>query len=700
MASPHHSDEYAPLRLASPPTSPPPHASSSSPPMFPEPQHMSQGKLPSMDEMQRTEAAELGAHERAEPPRDGNGRTHTRPILKAHRRTGSAPDPWSPGYRRNTARFSQPAPGQHKRAPSLPASSASRPAAGLKARVTPVYAHHRHGSADPAAPVRIRKKAPGLANFFRKLNGERVRERGHKVPGLWQSLKAIVMSSWLNILFVFVPLSWIAALAKWNYVYAFILAFIAIIPLENISEFGGEQLALYCGESIGDLIIVTLHNVVEAVLALILLIKCELKLLQSTVIGVVLLHCLLIPGTAFLTDGTKLWEQQLKPQVSQLNQSLLTVGVLALVVPTAFFTALPYKNPTVYAPQFINTTTVANANTAGARLARRAEIDYATHKASVHAMEVAASVVAIDDLTRDWMLRLSRGIAVILLLIYIASRFYLHNPPGEHIVVETVHVHEDEESHHYAHETKHPILYDELAARDTLKKRGYSTGDEEEDRENLIQHIEQEHGAKELIEEEPEHHEPPEIGPWVAVVLLVIVIGLLSVTAEWLVKSVEPIRETELFTSEWFGLILLPLVSYAGDGLNTIMFFIRSNLLAQKVTPPDDLAKAKSIDLSIQFTLFWIPTLVLIAWGLNEPLTLLFDHFEVVVVVGASFLVNSVTQDGRTNWSEGTIMIGFYVIIALAAWYYPGDADAHFMMYCKSIQELLSSSPVKAAVYP
>ena len=84
---------------------------------------------------------------------------------------------------------------------------------------------------------------------------------------------------------------------------------------------------------------------------------------------------------------------------------------------------------------------------------------------------------------------------------------------------------------------------------------------------------------------------------------------------------------------------------------------------------------------SIQFTLFWIPALVLIGWALNEPLTLLFgtspfilygncclicsiaDHFEVVVVVGACFLVNSVTQDGRTNWSEGMIMIGFYVII-------------------------------------
>jgi hypothetical protein len=154
--------------------------------------------------MHHTHAAELAAHERAHPPRDGNGRTHIRPASLTHQRTGSAPDPWSPGYQRNTARFSVPAPGvqHHKRAPSMPTSHHTAPAGGtipslhgIKKRSAAVYAHHRHGSSSPNAPVRIRKKTPSLANFFKKLNGERVRERGHKVPGVWQSMKAIVMSS-------------------------------------------------------------------------------------------------------------------------------------------------------------------------------------------------------------------------------------------------------------------------------------------------------------------------------------------------------------------------------------------------------------------------------------------------------------------------------------------------------------------------
>jgi Ca2+:H+ antiporter len=68
---------------------------------------------------------------------------------------------------------------------------------------------------------------------------------------------------------------------------------------------------------------------------------------------------LLVPGTAFLTGGSAIWEQQLHPLTTQLNQSLLIVGfvaaqfsrshltqmfyihrVMTLVLPCAYFAAL------------------------------------------------------------------------------------------------------------------------------------------------------------------------------------------------------------------------------------------------------------------------------------------------------------------------------------------------------------------------
>ena len=52
------------------------------------------------------------------------------------------------------------------------------------------------------------------------------------------------------------------------------------------------------------------------------------------------LHLLLVPGTAFITGGARQWEQNLHPHLTQLNHTLLTVGILSLLVPAAFFAAI------------------------------------------------------------------------------------------------------------------------------------------------------------------------------------------------------------------------------------------------------------------------------------------------------------------------------------------------------------------------
>jgi Ca2+:H+ antiporter len=44
------------------------------------------------------------------------------------------------------------------------------------------------------------------------------------------------------------------------------------------------------------------------------------------------------------------------------------------------------------------------------------------------------------------------------------------------------------------------------------------------------------------------------------------------------------------------------------------------------------------------------------------------DVFEVVMLVGACFLVNYITADSKTNWAEGYTLISFYLIIVSALW--------------------------------
>ena len=79
-------------------------------------------------------------------------------------------------------------------------------------------------------------------------------------------------------------------------------------------------------------------------------------------------------------------------------------------------------------------------------------------------------------------------------------------------------------------------------------------------------------------------------------------------------------------SSRWFGLILLPLLSFAADAVLTLRAFIHSVVrhFFKGPEPPSPLAQARAIDLSIQFMLFWAPFLIILSWGMGMPLSLLF----------------------------------------------------------------------------
>ncbi|KAJ6539030.1 hypothetical protein B0H19DRAFT_1176789 [Mycena capillaripes] len=442
---------------------------------------------------------------------------------------------------------------------------------------------------------------------------DRFLRKGRRKVGAVESLKAIVFSSWLNILLLFIPIAWVAHFGNqndeppektWKYSATFVLCFLSIIPLEKLFDYGGEQMTFYLGADLGDLLVVTLNNTVEATLAIILLKKCELKLLQSTIIGVVLLHLLLIPGVAFVTGGARVLEQDLHPHLTQLNHTLLTIGVMTLLLPAAFFAALD----------------------------RGGVISATTVEGTVEAF--------ISDKNRGVFLQMSRGLALILLTVYICSRIFLHNPPG----------------HGNSELAQHKL------APEALKER-----------------------AQEI------DNEDPEVNQWVCIAMLIVTIGIMAATAEWLVDSIEFVREDGGIGEEWFGLILLPLVSFSGDGFLAIIFFLRSIVrhFRGQPSPPATMANARPIDLSIQFILFWMPFIVVLGWWLGHPMSLLFDVFEVALIIASCFIVNYVTADSKTNWAEGYAMLTFYVMVALCSWFYTGQDEIRVFLSCTGVQEAI-----------
>lgn len=72
----------------------------------------------------------------------------------------------------------------------------------------------------------------------------------------------------------------------------------------------------------------TLGNAVELIVAIIALVKCEIRVVQSSLLGSILSNLLLVLGMCFLAGGLKYSEQGFKETASQINSSLLVISVI------------------------------------------------------------------------------------------------------------------------------------------------------------------------------------------------------------------------------------------------------------------------------------------------------------------------------------------------------------------------------------
>lgn len=84
-----------------------------------------------------------------------------------------------------------------------------------------------------------------------------------------------------------------------------------------------------------------------------------------------------------------------------------------------------------------------------------------------------------------------------------------------------------------------------------------------------------------------------------------------------------------------------------------------------------DKATTTAVGCSVQLALFIIPLTVVVGWGINKDMTLNFDVFLNASAFIAVLLLNSVTQNGKSNFMEGVLLLNCYFGIALGAYFYP-----------------------------
>lgn len=281
---------------------------------------------------------------------------------------------------------------------------------------------------------------------------------------------------------------------------------------------------------------------------------------------------------SFFVGGVKFSEQSVMATAAQLNTSLLLIAVIAILIPAGYHSVL-------------------GSGDVGAN----------------GAIETAEQQV-------DQLLKLSHGVALILLFIY---GCYLFFSLSTH-----VHLYNEDENKHLA--------LTHAQAKEAAENPNVQT---------------------QLVEPEVE---TPQMNVGAAVVLLIIITVLVGVTSEWLVDSITGVTETGAISQQWVGLILLPIVGNAAEHVTAVTVSYKDKL---------DLSMGVAVGSSIQIALFVIPVIVLLGWAAGKPLTLLFDPLESIVLFLTVVLVNATVADGKSNWAEGMILMSLYVIIAVTFWY-------------------------------
>ncbi|KAJ7073970.1 Sodium/calcium exchanger protein-domain-containing protein [Mycena amicta] len=132
-----------------------------------------------------------------------------------------------------------------------------------------------------------------------------------------------------------------------------------------------------------------------------------------------------------------------------------------------------------------------------------------------------------------------------------------------------------------------------------------------------------------------------------------------SFCADYLVASIEETAERYSIPKPFIGLILLPIVANAAEHVTSVWMAMKGQM---------EITIGVCVGSSIQIATFVIPLLVIIGWITNHGMTLFFANFETITLFVSVFLVNTLIQDGKSNYMEGLMLITLYFVIALAFW--------------------------------
>ncbi|XP_052174659.1 vacuolar cation/proton exchanger 2-like isoform X4 [Diospyros lotus] len=158
-----------------------------------------------------------------------------------------------------------------------------------------------------------------------------------------------------------------------------------------------------------------------------------------------------------------------------------------------------------------------------------------------------------------------------------------------------------------------------------------------------------------VIEEDSDEIEVPDITQWEAIGWLAILTLWVSVLSGYLVDALQGASDSWNMPVAFISVILLPIVGNAAEHASAIMFAMKDKL---------DITLGVAIGSSTQISMFVIPFCVVVGWIMGQPMDLNFQLFETATLFITVLVVAFMLQEGTSNYFKGLMLILCYLIVA------------------------------------
>jgi Ca2+:H+ antiporter len=165
-----------------------------------------------------------------------------------------------------------------------------------------------------------------------------------------------------------------------------------------------------------------------------------------------------------------------------------------------------------------------------------------------------------------------------------------------------------------------------------------------------------------LARAEPPGAVEPPMRPLVALVLLAASTVAVVVMSEILVDVIEPTAQAWGLTDLFVGVMLVPLVGNVSEHVVAVQAALKNQM---------DLSLGIAVGSALQIALFVAPVLVLVSHLVGNPLTLVFNRFELTALLAGVFVGVLLAVDGESNWLEGAELVILYAIVGIAFFFVP-----------------------------